>query len=173
MIRVYLNGEDGAVGFEELVEVVDVAAAGKIAYEQLARPRPPRPPPLPGTGTLLLIILVALPAPPRGIAARPPLLLLLILLIVVVRLRCLRTRPPTPLLLRFEHQWPRAGSPLREAEETGGGEGEAVAVEVEVEVERRGRRRGGGGGEVAGMERVGEVVVEEGVVGGGSHGWGG
>lgn len=48
-----------------------------------------------------------------------------------------------------------------------------VAVEVEVEVERRGRRRGGGGGEVTGMERVGEVVVEEGVVGGGSHGWGG
>lgn len=48
-----------------------------------------------------------------------------------------------------------------------------MAVEVEVEVERRGRRRGGGGGEVTGMERVGEVVVEEGVVGGGSHGWGG
>jgi hypothetical protein len=109
---VYLNGEDGAVGPEELEQVLDVAAAREVAHEELPRARPlPRP----AAQVLAGVRAQVLPAR-RAVAARP----LLLILHLVTELR-LRIRPPTLLLLlhRFENRWrwrsrarsrPRAGT---------------------------------------------------------------
>ena len=159
---VYLDGEDGAVGPEELEQLVDPVPARQVAHEQLAWPRLPLRPAarilsaLTLTRWLLavkLLLLLLLPVRRRSNAARP--------LLLVVRLR---------LLLCFEREWARAGSPPWPETRERGGVGAAKA-------RGRGGERGavadGRNGKVVGVDWAGQG--EEGMIrgGGGGHGGGG
>ena len=157
---VYLYGEDGAVGPEELEQVLDVAAAREVAHEELPRARPlPRP----AAQVLAGVCAQILPAR-RSVAARP----LLLVLHLVTELR-LRVRPPTLLLFlhhRFKNRWRwRTRARSRPRAETGDGRGSAGG---EGELQAVGWR-----GDAAEMGRPGQV--EEGVatIGGGRGGSGG